>query len=388
MSVSYWLDQSQHQSLKAYDAIIVGAGIAGASSAYWLKKEDPSLNVLVLDKASVAGGASGRNAGFITCGSVEHFSRLCERWGEDKALEIWRFSEENLSLLNEHIIQGDSSLEFSQSGTFSLAGTASELQELKNTAQIMMKNRIPVEVLSDKDVQTRLGGERFSGGIKYVQDASVNPVSLVQKILKLSQAEVLEHAEVHNVESQSTGVVRVLSDKGHFEAPIVILALNGFSATSKGFFKDKIFPTRGQIMVTEPVEKFMEGPCYANFVLDYFRQLGDGRVLIGGFRQLEKNTEVGFSDHVTDVIQDALYSFLQTHLPHLKNKRVSHRWAGVMGFSADGQPLVGSLPDEPNVFFHGGFTGHGLGLAFHTAKCLNDLIFGRSIPNFISARRF
>jgi glycine/D-amino acid oxidase-like deaminating enzyme len=59
-----------------------------------------------------------------------------------------------------------------------------------------------------------------------------------------------------------------------------------------------------------------------------------------------------------------------------------------MGFAKDGEPLVGSIPDDPAVFFAGGYTGHGIGLAFNTAKTLVDLIFGREIPAWISARRF
>lgn len=132
----------------------------------------------------------------------------------------------------------------------------------------------------------------------------------------------------------------------------------------------------------------MEGPCYANFYLDYFRQMPTGELLIGGFRQLEKATEVGYSDHISDVIQSALHEFVTNHLPQFKGKKVSHRWSGVMGFSSDGQPIVGSLPEDPQVFFAGGYTGHGIGLAFNTAKTLVDLIYGREIPKWLSARRF
>jgi gamma-glutamylputrescine oxidase len=131
----------------------------------------------------------------------------------------------------------------------------------------------------------------------------------------------------------------------------------------------------------------MDGPCYANFYLDYFRQMPNGSLLIGGFRQIEKATEVGYSDHITEPIQNALHHFVQTHLPALKDKKVSHRWAGVMGFSKDGEPIVGSLPEDNQIFFCGGYTGHGIGLAFNTGKKLVDLIFGREIPKWLSARR-
>jgi gamma-glutamylputrescine oxidase len=386
MSISCWLDKSNGKTVTC-DIAVIGAGIAGLSAAYWLKKEDPNLKIIVVDKGSVGSGATGRNAGFITCGSVEHFNRLCERWGRDTALEMWRFSEDNLSLLREHIIQDDKNLEFNNNGTFSLASTHEEFHELQETAKLMGSMDIAVEVLNEKSILDRIGAVQFVGGIKYLKDASINPIKLLDKMLKVSGVEVLENTEVFDIETQAGGTVVLKTQKQQIEASVAVMALNGYSASMHKYFAEKIYPTRGQIMVTEAVPKFMEGPCYANFVLDYFRQLEDGRVLIGGFRQLEKSTEVGYSDHTTDVIQASLYEFLQKYIPVLKDKKITHRWAGVMGFSFDGQPLVGSLPDQQQVYFHGGFTGHGLGLAFHTGKALVDLMYDRPIPKFVSAKR-
>ena len=88
------------------------------------------------------------------------------------------------------------------------------------------------------------------------------------------------------------------------------------------------------------------------------------------------------------MIQNALHDFVKTYLPVLKDKKVTHRWSGVMGFSRDGQPMIGALPEDNQVYFAGGYTGHGMGLAFHTGKCLTDMIFGRDVPKWLSARRF
>jgi gamma-glutamylputrescine oxidase len=169
---------------------------------------------------------------------------------------------------------------------------------------------------------------------------------------------------------------------------MILLNLNGYSSTLHPWFADKIYPTRGQCLMLEPVERFMDAPCYANFYFDYFRQLPSGQLLIGGFRQIEKHTEVGFSDHITDPIQKALHDFVMNHLPRFQNARVTHRWSGVMGFARDGEPLVGSLPNDPQVYFAGGYTAHGIGLAFHTTKRLVDVVYGRDIPQWLSARRF
>jgi glycine/D-amino acid oxidase-like deaminating enzyme len=389
MSTSFWLDRSRGSSKKSYDAIIVGAGISGLSTAFWLQKEDPSLKIAIVEKSRLAFGASGRNAGFITCGSVEHFNRMINKHGLEGATEIWRFAQENLRLLKEHVIQntGDE-LEFEHNGAYSLAAQENEFVELQNCANTMGKLDIRTEMYTSKQVEENVGATNFVGGIKYLDDASVNPVKLVRRMASLFKGDLHEGVEAYSIEESPDGNRILKTDQGDFEAPMILLNLNGYSAQLHPWFKDKIYATRGQCLMMEPVKRFMDAPCYANFYLDYFRQIPSGELLIGGFRQVEKETEVGTSDHITETIQDALHKFVMTHLPQYKNAKVSHRWSGVMGFAKDGEPMVGSIPDDPQIFFAGGYTAHGIGLSFHTTKRLVDVIYGREVPKWLSARRF
>lgn len=389
MSTSFWLDRSPLSEKQNYDVVIVGAGLTGLATAYWLEKEDPSLKVAVIEKSRLAYGASGRNAGFVTCGSVEHFNRMISKHGLERALEIWKFSETNLNLLEEEIIQGQGHLvQFEKKGAFSLAAQENEFSELKKVSEVMTGLKIPTEILTGSQVESRLGAVNFVGGIKYLGDASVNPVAMLGLIKDKIKAPIFEGVEAFRIDTTDEGTKVLKTDKGDFETSMVVLALNGYASSLHPYFADKIFPTRGQCLMTEAVPRFMEGPCYANFYLDYFRQIPTGELLIGGFRQIEKATEVGYSDHTTDLIQDSLHSFVKTYLPKLTEAKVTHRWGGVMGFSKDGEPMVGSIPDDPTILFAGGYTGHGIGLAFNTGKTLVDLIFGRNIPEWISARRF
>lgn len=390
MSVSLWQDHSMDNK-KNFDVTIIGGGIAGVSTAYWLLHNDPTLKVALVEKYDLASGATGRNAGFITCGSVEHFNRLVEKHGASEADEIWKFSEKNLALLKEHIIQDKhQELLFEHKGSFSLAGSESEMKELKKSADLMRSFGINVDILDGEEIRDRLGAMEFVGGVKYVDDASVHPVRLLKAMvakINSEQLTIFPNHEVYAIEQIGSSRL-VKTQKTQFETSMVVYATNAYSPLLNNYFKDKIFPTRGQILATEPVEKFMEGPCYANFVLDYFRQLPTGQLVIGGFRQLQKDAEVGYSDETTDIIQSALEEFIRHHIPKVSKAKITHRWSGIMGFSADGNPLVGSLPNDPQSFFVGGFTAHGLGLAFHCAKVLADLVFGNEIPKFISGKRF
>lgn len=389
MSTSYWLDRSNPSNKKNYDVVIVGAGISGLSTAYWLNQEDPSLKIAIVEKSRIGFGASGRNAGFVTCGSVEHFNRLISKHGQDEAVEIWKFAETNLKLLQEHIILDQSHvIEFSKRGAYSLAAQENEFTELKNVAKTMSDLNIPVEIYNSSEIQKNVGAVNFVGGIKYLDDAETNPVLLLELMKKKIKADFFEMTEAHNYHSTSEGTRILKTDNGDFECSMIVYCLNGYSPNLHPYFAEKIYPTRAQILMMEQAPPFMDGPCYANFYLDYFRQMPNGALLIGGFRQLEKATEVGYSDHITDVIQNALHEFVVTHLPALKDKKVSHRWGGIMGFSKDGQPMIGALPEDNQVFFAGGYTGHGIGLAFNTGKSLVDMMFGRDVPRWISARRF
>lgn len=385
MTVSYWQDAARHAPPVEVDVLIVGAGISGASVAYWLR--DAGLRVAIVDRGDVCAGASGRNAGFVTCGSVEHFSRESARHGEETALALWRMCQHNLELIEQHLIADGLACGYARRGSYSLAGSEHEVSVLAETARRLDAHGVPVTVVDAAHVAKHCGAVGFPGGVIYHDDGEVDPVRLVRGILARSGATVYPHHEVRHVEETRDGFA-VHTRLRRFDAALVVLATNGYSADLFEWFRDKIYPTRGQILVTAPVERFLAAPCYANFVLDYFRQLEDGRVLIGGFRQLARETEVGTADVVNPTIHAALEDFLHRHFPRLAGVKIDYRWSGTMGFSADGLPMVGGLPGRTGIYVVGGYTAHGIGWGFEAARLLARLILHGEQPPHISARRF
>ncbi len=386
MSVSYWQDDGRGADEVAVEVLVVGGGIAGWSTAYWLRES--GLDVAVVDQGDICAGASGRNAGFVTCGSVEHYSRQVDKYGAAMARGLWRYSEDNIRLIREEIVEkAGHDCEFRQAGTYSLASTGTELDELLRCAELMRAEGIGVSVVDERHIAEQLGARGFSGGVLYHDDGEVHPVKLVRAIASESGATFYPHHEVFSFDEDGDDVL-VQTRCRRFRAGSVVLATNGYSHLLHPWFRDKIYPTRGQIIVTEPVPRFMAAPCYANFVLDYFRQLADGHVLIGGFRQLATDTERGTADVPNEVIHEALEAFLARHFAFLEGVKLSYRWAGIMGFSQDGLPMVGSLPSRPNVYFVGGFTAHGIGMAFRVGQLLaRMMLHGEAVP-YLSARRF
>lgn len=390
MSVSYWQDTVGIKTSQEVDIVIIGAGLAGLSTAYWIKKLDPSLRVVVVDKGKLGQGASGRNAGFITCGSTEHFSRMSSAYGENKAEKIWKFTEYNHTLMLEEF--GEELLydrcEYRKLGSWTLASTEHEVDVIAATILNLQARGVNTHWFSKASVEKHLKAEGFFGGAHYADDGEIHPLKYLWFLASRipNPFSVRENHEVFNIDSYRDKIV-INTNTRKFYTDAVVLCTNAWSGQLFPWFQDKIVPTRGQIIVTEPVEKFLE-PCYCSFVLDYFRQLPDGRVLIGGFRNADVEKEVGFSDEINPVINEKLEDFLNEHFPILRGKRIDYRWSGVMGFAADGYPMVGSLDEDPRIFYNAGFTAHGLGFTFATGELTARLILEGKDPGIFSGRRF
>jgi len=386
MSIAYWQDDSRGGTEVEVDILVVGGGIAGWSTAYWLSGN--GMRIAVVDKGDICAGASGRNAGFVTTGSVEHYSRQVARHGAEMAHDLFVYAQENMALIKAELIDKGVDCEFRQVGSYSLAGTDHELTELRKSAELMQARGIDVSMIDAQHCAEHLGAVGFAGGALYHEDGECHPVKLVRGMAELSEATFYPHHEVYDLQFDDDGTVVARTQRRTFKAGAAVLATNGYSHLVHPWFVDKIYPTRGQIIVTEPVPQFMAAPCYANFVLDYFRQLQDGRVLIGGFRQLAKETETGVADVPNDAIHAALEGFLDKHFEALRKKRIEYKWAGIMGFSADGVPIIGSLPGHPTCFFVGGFTAHGIGMGFRCGQLLARMMLHGEQPKHLSSKRF
>ena len=396
MTLSYWLDTKMDIPEKVlatennFDVLIVGAGIAGLSVAYWLEQKDANLKIAILDKGAVLGsGASGRNAGFITCGSSEHFFKLQQQFGLEKATEIWKFSEKNRELLKSEIFQDDfTSVDFSTTGSCTVASSELDWTRYQDVFKTMQAAGIDVELIDEKYLSEYYGVRNFLGAIQYKHDGVINPVRLLKKIMsKLKNTKFFLNAEIKNYQAIGPSWNVNLGHR-QVSAAKIVFCLNGYSSTLIPELIPIIKPQRGQILVTEPLEKFVQGPCYLTKHLCYFRQLSGGELLIGGFRNHDPDAENTNEDQITEKIQTALTQFTENYFQKTKNIKINYRWSGVMGFSPDGQMVLGELTSKKGLFTMAGCSGHGMGLSFHAAQVLVQNIYGHAVPTHLDLHRF
>ncbi len=375
MTVSIWQDRAGTLE-QTCDVAVVGAGIVGSTLARLLG--DEGLDVAIIEARQVAAGATGRNAGMVLTGLAEHYNRAVQTYGRQRAREAWA-----LTVANRHrLLEWSARLEVpvEQTGSLLLAVDEPEVADLRESARLLAEDGFASE-FEPRDPL----GRGFRAALLQPDDVALDPVAFTVAMQASSRATLLTGCELYRIAKGADGLT-LYSRRATVRCQTAILAVNAYAPLLDPFFADKVFPTRGQMLATAPLPPLLARPGYADHGYEYFRQLPDGRLLLGGWRQHYRAEEIGYSDEITSPIQQGLESFLARHFSEVEAD-VTHRWAGVMGFSRDGLPLVGSLPHEPRIYFAVGFTGHGLGLGIAAAEQLVDLLLHGRQPGLLSARR-
>lgn len=379
MSISIW-QADDTQPIREVDVLVVGAGLVGCSAAYFASQA--GHDVVITEMRDIAMGASGRNAGFMISGLDTYYHQAIEEYGADVAREMWKLSQNTIDFW-KHIVAESGDVPMHETGSLLLAETEQEAEELVIAAQALKDAGIDV-IFHANDPLKR----GYFAAIEQSRDAAVHPVKLTQAIFKASKSELIINNEMYKIEQSSADIVTVYTQKVIFKARHVILATNAYSPKIDPYFYDKIIPTRAQAFVTEPLDESVIDVCgYSDYGYMYYRMTFDNRFLIGGARNKHMQREHDTTeDRVNVLVQSELERYMQKYFPDV-NKPISRRWAGIMGFSVDGLPLAGILPNKSRVGFAVGFTGHGLALGAGVAKRAVDLLLHGEHAGAVDARR-
>lgn len=348
------------------DVEIVGGGVTGCSCALTLAGR--GLRVRLRDARAVASGASGRNGGFALRGGAMAYDSAREWLGAEQAAEYWRLTERYVDRMGE--LGSDA---FRQTGSLRLAGE-DERDELRAEYEALREDGFDAEWRDE--LPGALAG-RFPGALFHPRDAVLQPARLVRRLAVAAAEAGVEIREHDRVE-----------DFDQLEADTVVVATDGYPSGLLGELEGLIIPTRGQMIATEPLpERLYEMPHYGRHGLDYWHQDPDGRLIVGGFRDVDMESEFTASETTTPRIQGALEDFAEALLG--RRPVVAHRWAGVFGLVPDLMPVVGPVEGREGLWVSGGYSGHGNVLGLMCGDLVAQAIAGephRVLELFAPAR--
>jgi gamma-glutamylputrescine oxidase len=370
MTLSLWLDENTEDSAVKtaieVDLAIIGGGVVGAALAYQARQKQPGIKVCVIEADSIASGASGRGGGFVLRGIHTYYDSCVKQYGRDVARYIYGLGARNQVLMRQFKDDCQQDIDYDPCGSYLLASSLEELEELARACTLMNEDGFAVELLK-RDPLDR----GFYGALYNKDDFGINPVKLVRALLAASEATVLEENAVRKIEDMT-----ICGSRRNVKAERIIIATNAYSSSVDSYFDGKLQPARGQMIATVPLKKkVVEALCYANYGWEYFRQLPDRRMVVGGCRQLFLAEEMVNEDAVSKPVQTALEHYFKDHFPELAGTAIDYRWSGTIAFTNDGLPLLGQLPAQPGVYFAVGCNGHGLGYSMALAEQLLKNIY-------------
>jgi len=359
-TTSYWLaDAGEQLRIRSVsdpvdagtrvDVAVVGGGVTGCSCALTLAER--GLRVRLFEAREIAGGASGRNGGFALRGGAMPY--------EHSWAGLWRLTELALDRIEQ--LAGDA---FRRVGSLRLAGDGGERDLLARELELLRADGFDVEWVDPLPAPL---DRLFTGAVLCPGDGALQPARWVQRLAARAAAagaEIVEHTPVRIDE---------------LDAGTVVVATDGLTAALLPELADHIETRRGQMLATEPLEsRLFERPHYARHGYDYWQQLPDGRLVVGGKRDASFETEATADEETTALIQERLEALTVELVGELP--AITHRWAGVWGETADRLPLVGRVPGREHVWVAGGYSGHGNVLGLACGDLLARAILGDSPP--------
>ncbi len=399
----YWLDfeRPSYPRLErkiSAEVAVIGAGIAGLKVAEALLRR--GATVVVVDGGFVGAGASSRNQGGIVSGAGPSYASLTASEGRETANSHMQLIEYNRQLLVRQIERYEIDCLYEVLGEYLLsrrdrADVEDELERYSLEHALLSEDGFQVELIDEEEALRVTGNRLFAGGMRFLEDAQFHPgffvVGLGRAVSSLSGAQIFERSIVKQI-AGGFGSVTVKTVAGSISCSSVVLATNALSPHILPDLAKQIRAERGQVLVTAPMES---RPCVGCFGTQeaWWRDIrepdGRFRLLFGGARRRDQEVILPFTVQgrrnpalirhgllPTVSHEKRLRRQLQIIFPELANAPVTHRWAGLQGFTGDGLPLLGLFDPERNVHGVAGFSGMGNSYSNVSAEWIAGRITG------------
>lgn len=365
------------------DVCIVGAGLTGLWTAYYLKRQQPDLRITILEKEFAGYGASGRNGGWLSAelaGNRDAYAATHGREGVADLMRAMRTAVDDVIAVTEaEGIDAD----IVKDGLLQVARSRAQLGRMYETLQYEQQWGAEPEdfvALSRDELDERIKVAGALGGLYSPHCARVQPAKLV-----LGLARVVEDAGVTIFENTTVTRIeqsRAVTDHGVVRAPVVLRCLEGFTASLEGQRRDWL-PMNSSMVITAPLPAQVSdeigwrgaellGDCAHGYM--YAQRTADNRIALGGRGiPYRYGSRTDIDGATQDWTVNALTELMHDMFPATRSVPIVHAWCGVLGVPRDWTATV-DLDPVTGLGTAGGYVGSGLTTTNLAGRTLADLV--------------
>jgi gamma-glutamylputrescine oxidase len=337
--LSYW---ERSVLLRTFDFAILGAGLTGKQIAIRIKEKYPKARIALIDRSPISYGASTRNAGFACFGSVTEIQDDFNRSSREKVLELAEKRFKGINLLVETF--GAESIGYRPTGSYEVFTDAAELDIARE--HLPEVNRLLSEQLGLKNVFSLQTSASMKMNIQ--SETIFNPhegmlnSGMLNEVIS-GQAHQMGIIPLYGLDiktiHQSQGGYTLESQDGlNVSCTQLVIANNAFAAPFLP--EEDIQAARGQVIITQTIADLpFDGIFHSDKGYIYFRNI-DGRVLIGGGRNMFREQEQTFDFEGSDHVRGYLENYLRRVVLPGRDFETDMHWSGIMAMGAEKLPVV------------------------------------------------
>ena len=357
------------------DICIIGAGYTGLSTAIHLAES--GFKVTVLEGSRVGFGASGRNGGQIVHSYSRDIDFIEKHYGKETGKAMGAMAFEGGRIIRNLVDKYNINCDLKDGGVFASC-TNKQLKELEGKKALWESHgHTQLEMLDATTIKNHVGSDRYTGGLLDKSGGHFHPLNLVQgeaEALESLGGVIYEDSQVVRVEEGET--VTVHTKTGCVKAKFVVVAGNAYLGGLIPQLESKAIPCGTQIVTTAPLSEeqqkrlLPQDNCVedCNYLLDYFRLSGDGRLIYGG--------GVTYGAREPSKIESKIVPNLLKTFPELKGVKIDYAWTGNFLLTLMRLPQIGRI--GKNIYYSQGYSGHGLTCTHLAGKVLSDAIQGQA----------
>ena len=367
------------------DVAIVGAGLTGMWTAYYLNRADPGLKIVLCEREIAGFGASGRNGGWCSALFPASLTKLERMAGREPAIAMYRAMQHTVDEVGKVAAQEGIDCHWAKGGTIQFARSPVQLQRAReevHEARLFGFGDSDLRLLSASEAREYGRVTDLLGGVFTPHCAAIHPARLARGLAGVLQARGIRIFEKTPVLRLEPG--KLITTHGTVTARHVIRATEGYTPQLPGSER-AVVPVYSLVVATAPLpDEVIEQvglatrPTFSDLrhLIIYGQRTADNRLVFGG-----RGAPYHFGSAVEPKFDQvpAVFSALRSTLGELfrilDDVTITHTWGGPIGIARDWCASVG-LDRATGVGWAGGYVGDGLSTTNLAGRTLADLITG------------